>query len=375
MKTILIILSIIVFFSYMSQRSSLNYQNLNSNIDCRKKIDIYLICLIIFMSLMAGLRLSYNDTEAYITGFQNSESIKVFLSNPENLTLTSNPLFYGIQSLIHTFTNNVNTFFLLCGFFQNILIVRFIKRHSQIDCFVYSMLIYVCLGMFMFSLAAQKQILAMAILTLALEKLFEKKYISYYLIVIVAGLVHTYAFLFLFLPLFGKYIWNFRTYLLVLVTVFIMYTFQTSIETLLEIADQIGKGIDEASVFGSGMNIFRVLVYGIVPVFSFLFKKKLSHFLKYEEIIFIQMTILGFMFMMIGSINGANMFGRSGYYFSLGYVCMLPKIIKQLFNNQSSKIVLFITCISFVLFFCYDTSGFSYNYRYKRLIEYIGEVI
>lgn len=375
MKTILLILLIIVFFSYMSQRSSLNYQNWNPNIDGRKKIDIYLICVIIFMSLMAGLRLSYNDTEAYIIGFQNSETIKAFLSNPENLTLTSNPLFYGIQSLVHTFTNNVNTFFLLCGFFQNILIVRFIKRHSRIDCFVYSMLLYVCLGMFMFSLAAQKQILAMAILTLALEKLFEKKYVTYYLIVIVAGLVHTYAFLFLFLPLFGKEIWNFRTYLLVFLTVFIMYTFQNSIETLLEIADQIGKGIDEASVFGSGMNIFRVLVYGVVPVTSFLFKKRLSHLLNYEECVFVQMTILSFMFMLLGSINGANMFGRSGYYFSLGYICILPNLIKQLFNDQSAKIVLFITCISFILFFCYDASGFNYSYRYKRLIEYIGEVI
>lgn len=375
MKTILLILLIIVFFSYMSQRSSLNYQNWNPNIDGRKKIDIYLICVIIFMSLMAGLRLSYNDTEAYIIGFQNSETIKAFLSNPENLTLTSNPLFYGIQSLVHTFTNNVNTFFLLCGFFQNILIVRFIKMHSRIDCFVYSMLLYVCLGMFMFSLAAQKQILAMAILTLALEKLFEKKYVTYYLIVIVAGLVHTYAFLFLFLPLFGKEIWNFRTYLLVFLTVFIMYTFQNSIETLLEIADQIGKGIDEASVFGSGMNIFRVLVYGVVPVTTFLFKKRLSNLLNYEECVFVQMTILSFMFMLLGSINGANMFGRSGYYFSLGYICILPSIIKQLFTDQSAKIVLFITCISFILFFCYDSFGFNYNYRYKRLTEYIEEVI
>lgn len=375
MKTILLILLIIVFFSYMSQRSSLNYQNWNPNIDGRKKIDIYLIGLIIFMSLMAGLRLSYNDTEAYIIGFQNSETIKAFLSNPENLTLTSNTLFYGIQSLVHTFTNNVNTFFLLCGFFQNILIVRFIKRHSRIDCFVYSMLLYVCLGMFMFSLAAQKQILAMAILTLALERLFNKKYISYYLIVIIAGLVHTYAFMFLFLPLFGKEIWNVRTYLLVLATALIMYTFQNSIETLLEIADQIGKGIDEASVFGSGMNIFRVLVYGVVPVTSFLFKKRLSNLLNNEEKIFIQMTILSFMFMLLGSVNGANMFGRSGYYFSFGYICVLPIIIKQLFNEQSTKIVLLIACVSFILFFCYDAHNFDNSYRHKSLIQYIGEII
>ena len=100
MSQLIIILAIVTGLSYMSQRYSMNTG--------KKGWDIYLIILLIFLILFAGLRTSYNDTINYSVGFQNSETISAFLSNRENLELLNNPLFYGFQALIKTFTNNLS---------------------------------------------------------------------------------------------------------------------------------------------------------------------------------------------------------------------------------------------------------------------------
>lgn len=375
MKMPLIILVIVTFLAYMSQRTTLAYEESHRGVDARKRVDIYMVALIVFLILFAGLRTYYNDTLNYIKGFQQSETIRVFLSNSENLNILHNPLFYGFQALIRTFTDNFTVFFMICATIINVLNVRFIKRNTQSSDFALSMFLYVALGTLMLSLAAQKQTLTMAILTLALTQLFEKNYIKYYIIVFLAGLVHSYGWLFLFLPLLDCEIWSMRTYLLLIVTVFIMYTFQNTISSFIEVADQVGKNIATEEVFdGNQMNILRVLVYAVLPLITFIFKGRIQN-LKRNQKIFIQMSIISLMFMMLGMIDGANMFGRSANYFEIGIICALPAVIRELFTKQSATFVFIIAICCFTGFYLYDNNGFGNEYRHKSIIQFIGEVI
>ena len=80
MKMPLIILVIVTFLAYMSQRTTLAYEESHRGVDARKRVDIYMVALIVFLILFAGLRTYYNDTLNYIKGFQQSETIRVFLS-------------------------------------------------------------------------------------------------------------------------------------------------------------------------------------------------------------------------------------------------------------------------------------------------------
>lgn len=375
MKMILIILLIVTGLAYMSQRVTLAYEEKHPGNDARKHIDIYMFLLIIFLILFAGLRTSYNDTQNYITGFQQAETIKVFLSNPENLDLLHNPLFYGFQSLVKTFTNNYTVFFLICATIINVLNVSFIKRNVNSNDFAISIFLYTALGTLMLSLAAQKQTLTMAILTLAITQLINKNYIKYYIIVFLAGMIHSYAWLFLFLPILDCEIWSVRTYLLLIVTIFIMYTFQDTISSFIEIADQVGKNIAVEEVFdGNKMNIFRVLVYAVVPTASFMFKDRLKE-LDRQQQLFIQMSIVSLMFMMMGTINGANMFGRSGNYFEIGIICTFPSVIEKLFTKQSAAIVFTVAILCFTGFYIYDNKTFENEYYYKSFVQFIGEVV
>lgn len=372
MKELLIILVIVTGLAYLSQKESMKI----TNGDGRKHWDIYLIFLFIFLILFAGLRTSYNDTQNYIAGFKNSVGFQEFLANPENINLLNNPLFYGFQSLIRSFTDNVNVFFIICAIIVNVLNVRFIKRYTDIDNFAFSMFLYVALGTLMLSIAAQKQTLAMSVLTLAISSLINQKYFKYFFIVFIAGCIHSYAWFFLFFPLLGKKVWSFRTFLLLLFTVGIMSTFQSTIETFMSVADQAGKNIPVEEVFdGNRMNLFRVAVYSIVPLTALLFRKRIQATLDRRYSIFLQMSIVCMIFMLLGTMNGANMFGRSANYFEMGIICSMPWLIKQLFTKQSVMIVSMTASICFISFYLYDNSGFDVNYSYKSPYEFIVELI
>lgn len=368
MSQLIMILGIVTGLAYLSQRASVKTG--------KKKWDIYLIILLVFLILFAGLRTSYNDTQNYATGFQQSETIGAFLSDSENLKLLNNPLFYGFQALIKTFTNNVNVFFMICAIIVNVLNLRFIKKYTDIQDFAFCMFLYVALGTLMLSIAAQKQTLAMSVLTLAISALIDKKYIRYYIVVLLAGLIHSYAWLFLFLPLLVTKPWTLRTFILLGITIIVMYTFQSTISTLLEVADQVGKNIPVEEVFdGNRMNVFRVAVYSVVPLTALIFRQRIYKEIDRKYSIFIQMSIVSLMFMMMGMMNGANMFGRSANYFEIGLICSLPWIVRQLFTKQSVSIVLMTAVLCFSCFYLYDNNGFQYNYSRKGIVQFIGEVI
>ena len=372
MKSLLIILIIITGLAYLSQRESMKY----SNEDGRKHWDIYLILLLVFLILFAGLRTSYNDTYHYMKGFSNSVNIYEFINDKDNFDLLHNPLFYGFQALVKTFTSNFNVFLLLCAMIVNFLNVRFIKRNVENEDFALSMFLYVTLGTLMISIAAQKQILAMSVLTIAISFLFEKKYTKYYCVVFIAGLIHTYAWLFFVLPVFNTKPWTLRTYFSLILTFGFMLTFQSSIMKFIEVADQIGKNVSIEEVFdGNRMNIFRVMVYSIVPLLALFFKSRLNGVYNNKTQVFIQMGIISLMFMLMGTMNGANMFGRTANYFEFGFICALPWVLRQLFTKQSIKLTTIVLMTCFIGFYMYDNQGFEQIYHHKTLTQFISEVI
>ena len=353
-----IILSIVTLLSYLSQR----HQQENGMENMRW--DIYLIILTIFLILMFGLRKSYNDTINYRRGYKLSVDISTFLSERSNFDIFSNPLFYAFQSLIRTMTSNYTYFFLICACYIN----------TEIRNFAFSMFIYAAIGTMFLTMAAIKQALAMATLTLALNALMDRKYIKYYLIVFIAGLIHTYAWIFAILPLFYTKPWSFRTLLLLLITLAITYTFKSSIESILKVADQAGKTVAKEEVFDNNkMNIFRVGIYTIMPAITLLFKSYVNKDIDKKNSLFIQMSIISFMFILLATQNGANMFGRAANYFIYGYICAFPWVIRQIFTSQSVKIISFAAIIGFTGFFLYDNRDFDKNYQHKTLKELIVE--
>lgn len=340
--------------------------------DRKKSLNLFNILLMLPLIGLLGLRTDYNDTSAYIEGFRNAPTLSKFFSDSASFELLGNPLFDLYTSAVRTATDNYHIYFMIAGIFVVVLMVSFLYRISEPDTYTLSVFTYLTLGTYFFALAAMKQTIAMAVLCHSVLALHDRKYLRFTLLVLFAGLLHTYAWCFLILLLLTEKPWRARTFAVVAATVFIMLTFNSSISALLEYADEIGKGASEEMVFsGEGMNLLRVAVYGIVPVSSLLFRRILEPQMERKHYIMLHMSIVSFMFMLLASVNGANMFGRMARYFEVGTIYMFPWIIRHLFNHKSQVTVVSAYVVAFGIFAAYQYMGFDTVYSSISLLDFL----
>lgn len=308
--------------------------------------------LVLTLALPITLRKSFNDTGAYIRGFYQAETIQE-LFQYGNIHILGNPLFSIYRSLVRTFTDNQIIYFLFPAFFVQYSYLRFIRRHSP--SLIIGVGLYLFLGTYVFSIAAMKQTLAMAVLLYAVEALIERKYMRFYLLVFVAFLFHTYALSFLILPIFTSKPWSVRNFLLVLAVFFIMQNFETVIGSFMEFASESGKDISESEVFeAAGINPIRVLVYAVTPLFALVFRRYIfSGEEDREHYILVNMSFLTVSIMAIGLVSAANMFARMGQYFEFGVICGLPWMLTKPFDQRSTRLISFLAIVCFAGYFCY----------------------
>ena len=359
MLNLILVMAASVFFAYCSERTS------GTSLGGRPiRWDVFLVLATAIMTLFSGLRTGYNDTAAYISGFLNADSVAEFLASSDNLDILHNPLFYFVTSVFRSVTDNYHIYLMAFAALNTVLFVRFLRRYATEGNFAFTVYIYFTIGVFTFSMAALKQITASALLRLAIPALVEKKWVRYFAIVIIAGLIHTYAFIFLFLPFLTGKPWGWKSILLLLATVWVMLTFESTIGSVLEYADSMGKHVAEFEVFdGNQMNPFRVAVFAVVPAAAWIFRRYLEPELDREKCIMLNMSIISLMFMLLASMNGANMFGRLARYFVLGSIIALPWIIDSVFNKRSAQLLKNIAAICYFAFFLYDNQMFSQYYQ------------
>lgn len=334
--------------------------------------------LVLTLALPAVLRTRYNDTVAYIRGFYNALPIQTAFQQEGYLHILQNPLFRIYESLIHTFTDNHTVFFLFPAFFVQYSYVRFIRRHSP-SLFM-GIGLYIFLGSYVFSLAAMKQTIAMAILLFAVDALIARKNVRFYLLVFVAFLVHTYALVFLILPLFTVKPWSPRSLLVLLGAIYVMRNFNTVLEGFMEFANESGKNVSSDEIIGvAGINPIRVAVYSIPPLFALVFRRYLfADGTDREHNIIVNMSFITLSIMSIGLVNAANMFGRMGQYFEFGVICGLPWMLTKPFDKQSERLVSLIAILCFAGYFCYANLiqiNFDANYSRITVLEFLERIL
>jgi len=334
------------------------------------------VSLIIILALFAGLRTNYNDTVAYINGFRSASTLAGFFGTADHLNPFKNPLFLFYQSFLRTFTDNPQILLFTLALLDQMLLVRFFKRYS--DNFVFSVFLYFTLGTFVFSLAALKQVTAMAVLTLAFPYLEKKQWGRFFLVVLTAMLIHTYAMAFAVLPLFREKPWRLFTFVFIAGTVAVMVNFESTITAFMEQANDLGKTLADYEVFGDAtINIFRLGVYAVPPLISFVFQKWVFDNSSKTDHVFVHMSIISLAFMSLGTQAGANMFGRMANYFELGTICCLPWMLKKTFNERSYRFVFRVACVCFLGFFVYANAlhgNFDTEYQSVSLIKFVASL-
>ncbi len=374
MTKLLVVFAAALVLAYISE------QNTKATIAAGHRYTVWhdwaYILLVTILVLFAGLRTSYNDTWNYISGFQNAPELGEWLSNTDNYNPFKNPLFTLYQSFLKTYSNNSQILIFSLALLDQVCLLRFFKRYSSY--FTFSIFIYFTLGTFVFSLAALKQITAIAITTLAFPYLEKKKWSKYLLIILIAMLVHTYAMAFAVIPLFRARPWRLFTFVFIAVVAVVMMNFEEAITAFMEQANDLGKTLAEFEVFSdTTINIFRLAVYAVPPLISLVFQKWVFHNADEMDNTLIHMGIISFAFMCMGTQAGANMFGRMGNYFELGTICCLPWMLKKTFDDRSFRFISIVACTCFLGFFVYANAlhgNFDVEYQSISLFKFFGSL-
>lgn len=367
-----------IFLMYLSQvyypaEPQLEGRQIGKRHFLLRRADVFMIIVIVWMMCFSFLRTRYNDTGNYIQSFLNAESLSEGFSNGTFTDWTGNPWSMLYRSLIHDITDNYHIYFFFPAFLSSFAVVKLCKSYSVNPAF--SLLIFFSVGTYIMYIAALKQCLAMFFLLLALPYAIDKKYVRFYLLVIVAILFHTHAFMFAIVPLLldkpgGKVTW-----ILLGATVFAMLTYDMTLGAFMEYAQSIGALVAEDEVFDDHqINILRVLVYWIPAILALVFYRRLFHDSTRTENLFVNMSIVSAFILTIGLVQGANLYARMAGYFEIATAISLPWMVKKLFTKQSAQFVTVIAVILYFGYFYYEfaiTKDFGNNYSAISLWQFI----
>ena len=216
----------------------------------------------------------------------------------------------------------------------------------------------------------------MAILTIAITNLLNGRYVVYFALVVLAALFHTYAIVFLVLPVFLAKPWTLIVYAAVAVVAFIVVTFESSITRLIELSDGFGRDLSAETLLSQeGMNVFRIAVYGVPPMLSFVFQSRFRFAANKPMSLMVNMSVISLLLCCMGAVNAANMFGRSALYFMMGAIVTLPWMVDQIFEPKSAKLIKYVAGICYIMFFWYDTEYFVAEYRAISVFDFLAELV
>lgn len=351
MTKLLILFAIALFLANQSEKYTRALEAEGRSYSVGK--DVAFILLVVTLSLFTGFRASYNDTWNYKTAFSEMPGLMEFLEDPDNWNIFKNPLFYGYMSLLRSTWNDPQALIFTTSVFTQLCFLLFFKRYSQH--FTFTVLLYFTLGTFCLTMGAIKQVCAMAVITLAIPCLEKRQWIRYFAAVLVAMLIHTYAVVFLVMPVFTQRPWKQFTYLVVLLLVLVMNNFRNVISEFMDQANELGKTLEEYEVFDNHtVNLLRLAVYAVPPLLSFIFMRWIFHDSDRLDHLLVHMSIISLACMSLGTQSGANMFGRMANYFELGTLVSLPWMLNKTFSKASGRVVMVLAAVCFFGFFVYQ---------------------
>ena len=380
MKKLILLYWGCVFLMYLSQ----TYYPAGDLRNIRKKgnfmldrPDVFMLVTIGWLSAFMFLRTNYNDTGNYILGWRHkTASLEAFLASGELTKLGSNPLYELYQTCLHEITDNYHVYFFFPAIFSCIGSVKLIKRFSVDPSF--SMIVFFSIGTYIVYLAAMKQCLAIAILMFALPYAIDGKYVKYSLLVFFAMMFHTHAFIFLAVPLFLGKPWGPITWCVLVVVLAAMATYNRTFGAFMNFALSLGVNVADIEVFdGHSIHPIRIVVYAIPAILSFVFRNRLYRDSTRSENMFANMSIYAVFILMIGLIQGANLFARMAAYYEIALSISFPWMIKKIFNKRSAQLVTVIAIICFFGYFMYEfgiSKDFGGGYRAITLWQFFQEL-
>ena len=370
----IVMLAVFMLFGHFSQKHSEKLVAAQGNTwtpDERgryAKLEVWSVALILVVVFVCGLRITYNDTGNYIGGFLASPTLGEIFGTP--MTWGDCPGFLYLQAAVRSVTDNPHLFIMLCAAINVAPVLIFLKKYS--NNFFFAMFLYVAAGQFLFSLAALKQAIAIAIAIWAIPLYLKKKYLAALVVLMLAALFHPYVLLYLALPLLTSKPWGVNTLFIAMVIGGVAIFFQPSMQVVLGFAETLGDDFSDQSFAGTGVNVFRVLVYAMTPILSLIFLDRVRHDENKYQHTYINVAILCAGIMFLALFGTANLIGRVALYLSFSLSLSLPYIISRL----EKKSAMALSGVAIILYFAYYLyANRNIEYAQITLREFIESIL
>ena len=322
------------------------------------------IGLYIYLTLLIGLRYMVGgDSYSYMLYFNNVSPGKMF---DISWDADYQPLFVFFTSLCKTIYPSFTSFQILHAFIINTCLFYFIAKNSQ---YRFSTL-FLCLLMFYinFTVEILRESLAIMVFIYNYKNLENKKWVKYYIGVLIAVMFHLSAVFLIILP-FLKFLRLNKSYIVLLIIAFLVLNQLNFIFTFFENIEKINKKVNDYSEasYGWKSTLLFFTTRTLIPVGFFLWaKSKFNILIKYEFLICV-FGLLG-----ICSIFNTIIFTRFTNYIMLFYCIALADVLIPFFRKKvltPSKLFVIVTFI-IILF----TSGYtSFNWPtgyYEKWVPY-----
>ena len=292
--------------------------------------------------LVSGLRRNVGDTPFY------KYSYSLLEPTFEGFSFTGDFGFNALQIALKMLTPDPQVLIFLTALATNVLIAGGLYRYSLM--IEVSLFLYITTGMFTVSMNGIRQYLAAAILFVGTHWLIRGDWKRYVPIVLLASTFHKTALI--MLPVYfivRKKAWTKATMLMLSLTVLAVIGFDLFFGALLVLLEG-----SKYAIYGEfdegGANIIRAAVAGVPLVIAFFGRRKLRSIWP-ESDIFVNMTLLGFVFMVISTANW--IFARFNIYFGL-YSLVLYTWIIPLFAERYRKLVYYGVLVFHLLYYYYE---------------------
>ena len=325
---------------------------------------LFFTILVCYMIVFAGLRTHFNDTFIYIKGFESCKKFPDILKNMD-WALGENPGYNIFISIIKAFSDNKHIYLMLSSAIALYPTLWFVRKYSKN--FTLSIFLIFMLGYYVFTMAAVKQTIATAFSLIGLDRLIHGKKSWFVFFVLLGMSFHPYCLLYFLAPILLSQIpWKKGMWIMILVTLVIAYSFNFLIGTLLKVTDILGENYDASAFVGEGINIFRVMMYFVPVVISFLWRKMLFNSSSKADNLFVNFSVVCAMIMFIGLFGNANMFARLAKFLDPLVYVSLPRMLYKLRGQLSGMIISVGTYATGPLFFYFQmgmSSEFEQGFR------------
>lgn len=323
-----------------------SYENVQEGIKRNKIVCILYIILILMVALFSGFRTTYNDTETYM------QMYKVLDIKQVNLFSIFEPYggFLIFQTILKKFVSeNPQTLILISSLIVNITFFHFYAKYSKY--FGVTIFSYLILGTYIFSMAGIKQIMAMSISLFAIDNLLKKKYLKFFIWLLVAATFHPYIICLAVIPFFREGIWNKKIVITILIVIFLA----ANLEVLLNFAGMIGKDYTIEEMTDYTVNPIRVLIEIIPVIFSLLYRAKINKQKNELLNLSINMMIINAFMISLGLFFNPIYFARIGTYFSVLNAITIPTMLTLIYRkNEHYRMNIFVYYVFYCVYFILD---------------------